>query len=288
VSVVLARSYGETLRLAIAKLRNLTPTPSLDAQVLLAHASQRDRAWLLGHARETVDAQLENHFAALVERRASGEPVAYIMGSAGFFGREFVVTSEVLVPRPETEHLIEAATCAVRSQRAPARVADIGTGSGAVAVTLALELPDVRVYATDISAGALVVASQNAVLLGAAARVVFLEGDLAAPLQPYAPFTCVVANLPYVRSAEVPLLPHPVGYEPRIAVDGGPDGLTLYARLLEQLPPLLAPGASCFFEAAPDTIEPLAALIERRLPRAHVEIGEDYGGHERFVAVTVP
>jgi release factor glutamine methyltransferase len=288
VIAVLAHSYGETLRSAIATLRNATPTPSLDAQVLLAHVSQRDRAWLLGHAREAVDEQLESRFAALIERRAAGEPVAYIMGSAGFFGREFLVTPEVLVPRPETEHLVEAAFSALRSQRTQARVADIGTGSGAIAVTLALELPDIRVYATDISAGALAVASENAVQLGAAGRVVFLEGDLGAPLAPYAPFTCVLANLPYVRSAEVPLLPHPVGYEPRVAVDGGPDGLVLYGRLLEQLPPLLAPGASCFFEAAPDTIEPLAALIERRLPRAHVEIGEDYGGLERFVAVTAP
>jgi release factor glutamine methyltransferase len=274
--------------LAIAKLRNATPTPSLDAQVLLAHVAQRDRAWLLGHAREAVEEQLETRFAALIERRAGGEPVAYIMGSAGFFGREFLVSSEVLVPRPETEHLVEAACSAVRSQRTRARVVDIGTGSGAVAVTLALELPEVSVYATDISAGALAVAVENAARLGAGDRVVFLEGDLAAPLLPYAPFTCVVANLPYVRSAEVPRLPHPVGYEPRIAVDGGPDGLALYSRLLEQLPPLLARGASCFFEAAPDTIEPLAELVERRLPRAHVEIGEDYGGLERFVAVTAP
>lgn len=285
----MTHSYGETLRLAIATLRSATPTPSLDAQLLLAHAAQRDRAWLLGHARDTVDEQLEVRFASLIRRRAGGEPVAYIMGSAGFFGREFIVTPDVLVPRPETEHLVEGACSAVRSQRKTvARVADIGTGSGAIAVTLALELPGVHVYATDISAGALAVAGENAARFGAADRVTFLEGDLATPLAPYGPFTCVVANLPYVRSADVPVMPHPVGFEPRVAVDGGADGLVLYGRLLAQLPPLLAPGASCFFEAAPDTIEPLAALVERELPRAHLEIGEDYGGLERFVVVTVP
>jgi release factor glutamine methyltransferase len=286
---VKSASYGETLRRGIATLRGRTPTPSLDAQLLLAHLCGRDRGWLLAHAREPVDERLAAQFAASIDRRAGGEPVAYIMGSAGFFGREFIVTADVLVPRPETEHLVEAAVAAVRSQRKGVpRVVDIGTGSGAIAITLALELPGTAVYATDVSAQALAVARSNAAALGAAERVVFLEGDLAAPLAPYAPLTCVVANLPYVRSAEVPVAPHPVGYEPRLAVDGGADGLDLYRRLLGQLPPLLAPGAHCFFEAAPDTIEPLAALVERTLPGAHIEIGEDYGELERFVVVTAP
>ncbi|HTV73679.1 MAG TPA: peptide chain release factor N(5)-glutamine methyltransferase [Candidatus Acidoferrales bacterium] len=280
-------SYGETLRRAVATLRGATPTPSLDAQLLLAHAALRDRAWLLGHAREPVSRELTATFAAFTERRLKGEPVAYIVGSAGFFGREFIVGPDVLVPRPETEHIVEAACAAVRLQRNP-RVADVGTGSGAIAVTLALELRSVPVYATEISAAALAVARNNAIRHGVADRVVFLEGNLAEPLEPHLPFSCVVANLPYVRTAEVPIIPHPVGFEPRVAVDGGPDGLALYRRLLDQLPPLLAPGASCFFEAAPDTIEPLSELVERALRGAHIEIGEDYGGLERFIAVTVP
>jgi release factor glutamine methyltransferase len=149
-------------------------------------------------------------------------------------------------------------------------------------------MPNLEVYATEVSAAALAVARQNAERLGVAERVRLLAGDLAAPLAPFAPFTCIVANLPYIKSAEIPQLPNPVGYEPRVALDGGQDGLGLYRRLAEQLPPLLAPGAGLFFEAAPDTIPPLVALVEKAFPRAHVEIGEDYAGFERNVTAVVP
>jgi len=259
----------------------------------MTHACRHDAAWILRHGSDAVNEALRNTFALLLDRRAAGEPVAYIIGSAGFYGREFSVTPEVLVPRPETEHLIEAVLEDLRGRRpgadgAPFHVADIGTGSGAIALTLACEMPSLSVYATDVSPAALSVAQQNAERLGVARRVRLLAGDLAAPLTPFAPFTCIAANLPYIKSADVPLHPNPVSYEPHVALDGGKDGLDLYRRLVKQLPPLLAPGASLFFEAAPDTIPPLLTLVEKSFPRAHVEIGEDYSGFERYVTAIIP
>lgn len=268
---------------AVKRLRCVGSTPSLEARRLLAYVLEREPAWLLAHDEASLDEASLARFHAYVERRAAGEPLAYILGSVGFFGRTFAVTPDVLVPRPETEHLVEAVLEELRG--AAVRVADIGTGSGAIAVTLACEMPEARICATDVSREALEVARRNARRLGVSERIAFFEGDLAAPLLPCAPLTCVLANLPYIQSAAVPSPPHPVGYEPRLALDGGVDGLGLYRRLLAQLPPLLAPGASLFFEAAPDTIEPLAALTEEAFPGAHIEIGEDYGGCDRYVAV---
>lgn len=283
-------TIDELLRVCEATLRKTSKTPLLDAQLLLSHEMGQDRNLFLSHGDDVVDEAAHARFLAAVRRREAGEPAAYILGKAGFYGREFYVTPDVLTPRPETEHLIEAVLEDVRARRAdaPVRIADIGTGSGVIALTLACEMPSLDVYATDISATALAVAQKNAQCLGIAERVRLLEGNLAAPLAPFAPFTCIVANLPYIKSAQVPQRPDPVGYEPLIALDGGKDGLDLYRRLAKQAPALLAPGASLFFEAAPDTIPTLLALVERSFPRAHVEIGEDYAGFERYVTAVIP
>ncbi|HEY0798086.1 MAG TPA: peptide chain release factor N(5)-glutamine methyltransferase [Candidatus Baltobacteraceae bacterium] len=279
---------GQALRSAAASLRASSPTPALDARLLLGNVTGRDAAWLLAHGDEPLEEARQTAFLASVARRVSGEPVAYLVGRAGFFGREFIVTPDVLIGRPETEHLIEAVLADITTRHGtPLRVADIGTGSGIIALTLAAELSHIEVFATDASQAALDVAQRNVDALGIAGRVRLLAGDLAAPLAPFAPFACVAANLPYVRSAEVPAAPHPVSFEPRLAIDGGPDGLVLYRRLMEQLPPLLAADASLFFEAAPDTIEALSALVEQAFPHAHVEVGEDYAGFERYVAATL-
>jgi release factor glutamine methyltransferase len=274
----LARSFGDS---AGARL---------DARLLVAGALERERAWLLAHGDERLDAAAAVKIDGFGVRRRSGEPVAYILGEAWFFGRRFAVSSAVLVPRPETEHVVEAALADVRARLARRaqrpRVCDVGTGSGAIAITLAAEEPRAEVIASDVSGGALLVAEANALSNGAPVR--FLRGDLGEPLLRYAPFDCIVANLPYVPSAEVPAVPDPVGFEPRVAVDGGMDGLALYRRLIDQLCELAAPGASAFFEAAPGTVDLLADAVVRALPGAHVEIGEDYAGLERWVAVALP
>jgi release factor glutamine methyltransferase len=224
-------------------------------------------------------------FERLVERRERGEPVAYLVGSAGFYGRTFLVDERVLVPRPESEHVIEAVIDDLRARRKTGGiVVDVGTGSGALGITLACELPDLAVYATDISADALSVARRNAARNAVFQRCTFLAGDLLEPLVRFGErVDAVVANLPYIPAADVPRAPNPAGFEPRVALDGGPDGLSVYRRLLDQIDSVAADDAVVFLEAAPGTIEPLSELVEQIFPAAFIEIGEDYAGLERYV-----
>ena len=288
VAAALAEGIG-TIKRGARRIRELGDSPRADAELLLAHVLGRERGWLLAHARDEMSGLARERFASLIDRRAGGVPVAYLVGQAGFFGRSFMVDERVLVPRPETELVVEAALNELRS-----RIRDrdarrrYRNGSGAIAVTLACELPRVAVYATDCSDGALAIARANAEAHGVAERCAWYRGDLGAPLALVAgPLDCVVANLPYIPTRDVPPAPAPVGYEPFEAFDGGADGLVLYRRLLDHLPVLLAPGASCYFEAAPPTIDALADLCARVVPSAHLEIGEDYAGLERFVSMTM-
>ncbi len=282
-----AETVGSALARATKRLRALG-SGAVDARRLMSHATGWEGAALIVHRDDPIDDDERATFDAALARREAGEPIAYIVGSVGFYGRPFVVTPDVLVPRPESEHVVEAALAELRA-RPPQRrrVADIGTGSGILALTIACEIDDAAVAATDASARALAVARSNAKALAVHKRVKFFEGDLAEPLAAFAPLDVVIANLPYVPSGDVPASPDPVSYEPHIALDGGPDGLDLYRRLLTHLPPLLAPSASLFLEAAPPTIEALAELVTAAFPNAHVEIGEDYAGLERFVAAHV-
>jgi release factor glutamine methyltransferase len=283
------RNVAGAVRAATKALRRTSTSGAMDAAVLVAHVLGRSRSWLIAHGDAAMGAEQESSLAALVARRAGGEPLAYIVGEAWFYGRPFAVTPDVLVPRPETEHVVEAALADLRARRAAGRTAlracDVGTGSGAIAITLGAELPDLDVTASDASEAALEVAKGNARRLGVGSRVRFVAGDLDEPLLALGPFDCIVANLPYVPTADVPERPDPVGHEPRVAIDGGVDGLVLYRRLARALPSIASPDASAFFEAAPGTVERLAAIVADELPGAHVEVGEDYAGLERWVAV---
>jgi release factor glutamine methyltransferase len=275
------------LRAAAERLEPVGGTGRLDAALLLEHVTGAARAAFISGATSPLDAATAAAFDAAVTRRLTGLPIPYITGRAGFYGRTFAVDRRVLVPRPETEHLVEAALAGLRARgKTAGRVADIGTGSGAIAVTLAAELEDVWAFGTDISHEALAVARENAARNDVGQHCTFLHGDLAAPLGPFGPFDAIVANLPYVPAAEVPAAPDPVGFEPRLALDGGPDGLELYRRLVPRLPAIAAPGATIVLEAAPPTIEPLAALVAAAFPGARVERGRDYAGLERYVAVS--
>jgi release factor glutamine methyltransferase len=279
-------TVGEALRSAGRRLQPVGETGALDASRLLEHVTGRDRAELLMAADVPLDAATRSRFEEFVIRRERGEPVAYIVGDAGFYGRTFFVDQRVLVPRPESEHVVEAVVDDLRARRKTGGiVVDVGTGSGALGITLACELPELAVYATDISADALTVARRNAAHNGVFNRCTFLGGDLLLPLMRFGErVDAVVANLPYIPAGDVPLAPNPAGFEPRVALDGGPDGLDLYRRLLGQLEGVAADDAAMFLEAAPGTIEPLAALVERMFPTAFIEIGEDYSGLERYVS----
>lgn len=281
-------TIGAALRDAAIRLEPVGGTGRLDAAFLLAHAGGVTRQEMLAHASRDLTPEVAERFEALVAERQSGKPLAYVTGEAGFYGRMFGVDRRVLVPRPETEIAIEWAVRHLKAIGAYAgRAADIGTGSGAIAVTLAAELPELSVCASDISADALTVARRNAARNNVFQHVTFLHGDLARPLLPFAPFDCVIANLPYVPSAECAAAPDPVSFEPLEARDGGADGLDLYRRLVPALPMLVAPRGMAILEAAADNIAELERMVCDELPEAGVEIVPDYAGIPRFVIAVV-
>jgi len=277
-------TVAEALRETSRRLDGVGGTGRLDATLLLEYVTALPRESFITSDTRVLTGFEREQFARAVERRLAGTPVAYITGSVGFYGRKFMVDERVLVPRPETEHVVEAALGALReSGKTRGHIADVGTGSGAVAITIAAELPDAWVFGTDISHGAIDVARRNAAQNNVFQSCTFLHGDLAQPLLRFAPFDALVANLPYVPTADIPTLPDPVAFEPSLALDGGADGLALYRRLIATLPALLAPQAPVVFEAAPGTIEPLARLVEAAFPGVLLTIGEDYAGLPRFV-----
>jgi release factor glutamine methyltransferase len=282
-------TVAEALRDAGRRLEAVGGTGRLDATLLLEYVTDEPRESFITDGERRLTLPETTGLAKAVERRLGGTPVAYITGEAGFFGRTFGVDERVLVPRPETEHLVEAALGALRAAgKTRGNIADIGTGSGAIAISLAAELPDAWIFGTDISQDAIDVARRNAARNNVFQSCTFLHGDLAQPLGRFAPFDALVANLPYVPTAEIPAAPDPVAFEPWLALDGGPDGLALYRRLIATLPALLAPGAPVFFEAAPGTIEPLAELVARTFPDTVPLVGHDYAGLARFIQFTLP
>jgi release factor glutamine methyltransferase len=247
----------------------------------LAHALGRSREWIVAHPEALVTRRQESEFVALCEWRARGTPIAYLLGSAGFYGRDFIVDESVLVPRPETEHLVDEAIAFLGELGERGSVLDVGTGCGAIACTIAAET-SATVAATDVSSAAVALATKNADRLGVAGRCTFYEADLTEPVRAQT-FDVVVANLPYVPSADIPGAPNPLAFEPRTALDGGPDGLAIYRRLLPQLPRLLKPNSLILLEAAPPTIKTLGKLTQSTLPDFTISVGYDYAGLARYI-----
>jgi release factor glutamine methyltransferase len=278
----LGHALGEATRRLAVRDRD---EARYDATLLLAHVLRRDPAWLLAHDDAILSHHERERFEGALVRRERGEPVPYIIGTAGFYGRTFAVDARVLVPRPETELAIDIVLAHVRGSNATPRLCDVGTGSGVIALTLALELPDANVTAIDISEAALAVARGNAAAFGIADSVRFVRGDGLQALDDGERFTCVVANLPYVRTADLAPAPDPTAFEPRLALDGGADGLDAYRALLLVAPDVLAPGGLLVMEAGPDTIPPLAALARLAFPNARVSSVRDLAALERFVVV---
>jgi release factor glutamine methyltransferase len=254
-----------------------TRTAALDAQLLLAHAVQRDRAWIIAHHDAAVcDAGL-HYFARLIERRRAGEPVAYLLGRAHWYDLELEVTPDVLIPRPETELLLERA-CDVARRCPTRRVADIGTGSGALAIGLARCLPAAQIDAIDISAEALGVAARNVARYGLSSRVALRQGNLIEPLD--AAPDLIVANLPYLSDAMMKEISPDVRCEPTTALHAGASGLELYGELWRMLqlrgwsPPLV-------LEIDPRQERALVDLFQD----SHVAIEADYAGRPRVATV---
>ena len=263
-----ARTIALALDEAVTRLTPKQPrSPRLDAEVLLAHVMGESRGRLYVLSYQSLPENLYEEFHQLVEQRRNGVPVAYLVGWKDFYSRRFAVTPAVLIPRPETETLVEESLHILeRSGLVRPRVLEVGTGSGCVALTLALECPDAVVRATDICVQALEVAEENARRLGAERRVKFLQGDLFAPLEGRRRhYDLIVSNPPYVATD---LGPRPeenvVRNEPSQALFAGRDGLDVIRRLIAQAPDWLNQGASLALEMASFQIEGAEALLQQR------------------------
>lgn len=252
----------------------------LDAELLAGHVLGLSRAAITAHPERELTPKELTRYRDLLARRAAREPLPYIVGHREFYGLDLAVDSRVLIPRPETELLVDHALRFARRAGRPLAVADVGAGSGAIAVALAVHLPDATVYALDTSPGALAVTARNAARHAVQDRVHCVSSDLLAGLP--APVDLIVANLPYVAAAEWPSLPPEVReWEPRPALDGGPDGLDVIRRLLAQAGAFLRPGAALLLEIGAGQGE--AALTLARAHLADVKLIADYAGLDRLV-----
>lgn len=264
----------------------------LEAEILLAYALKKDRVWLLTHPSFELRAPSFAIFDKLVRRRTTREPVAYILGQKEFYGRRFVVTKDVLIPRPDTELVVELATLLK-----PTAIWDVGTGSGAIAVTLTKEIPGAKILATDIDARALSVAKKNARLLGAK-NVTFLKSDLLQPSpfrwlvqQSNASHLIITANLPYLPASDAKKIDADVAkFEPKRALYSGKDGLDLITRFLGQLarhlPEWNYASSTILIEFDPPQAWKLRALTKKLFPKAAATIHKDLAGRNRVLQIT--
>ena len=291
----LSGGAGAALAEAIERLRAAgSPTPRLDAEILVSHALERDRAWLLAHLDEPMSAHARTELETWVERRAAGEPIAYIRGFKEWYGLRVATDRRSLIPRPETELLTDTAIADIAERmgrhRQPILAWEVGTGSGAVAIALArrfrsaLTLGRLRLVASDVSPDAVELAAENLAAHGLEALVTLAVTDLLDAVGSVAETPdVVVANLPYLHTAEVETGLGSLGWEPASALDGGPDGLAVIRELMARLPERLAAGGSVVLEIGEDQAASILALAVA-LPGAwSISTVRDLAGHERIV-----
>lgn len=287
---------GELLRSATTRLRDSgSETARLDAELLLGHVLRLDRATLVASPVAVVSSPRAEAFGAFVARRSNGEPIAYIRGLKEFYSLALTVDSRALIPRPETELLVDLALDRLRhllterprpANADPLLAWDVGTGSGAIAIALAVECrrrgygPEVRIRATDISSDALALATENAVGHGVADAIELAVADLT-DVADVGPADLLLANLPYIPTATVSILAIAASFEPSFALDGGPDGLTPIKRLLGQLGTAVAPDGEALLEIGSDQARAVREAAESLMPRWEVTIHDDLAGLPR-------
>ncbi len=255
--------------------------PRLTAEVLLAHAVRHEREWLYAHGNESLLEVWWIHYGRYLNERLNGKPTQYITRKQEFYGREFSVNADVLIPRPETEHVVE--TALEKLDGMPGLIVDVGTGSGAIAVSVSLEKAR-AVMATDISSAALKVAAGNARRLEA--RVEFVACDLLAAIAERSA-VMVASNPPYVPETDRPVIQREVrDYEPHVALFGGPDGLKLYRRLIAEAAQVLRPGGWLVMEVAYNADEPVRSMLSAQF--RDIELRTDLAGLPRVVAARLP
>lgn len=258
-----------------------------EAELLVSHILGNSRTQLHTEPERSLTATEARRLNSLARRRLDHEPTAYILGHCGFYGIEFFIDHRALIPRPETELLVEEAIELARSisrRRTEIAIADIGTGCGAIAISLALALPQARIYATDVSESALQVARTNCRRHGVNGRVELLNGDLLEPLP--GPVDMIVANLPYIKNCDLKDLSSEIAdFEPRIALAGGEDGLDKIRQMLGQVPVKFNDGACLLIEIGQGQGWAVISLIESIFPQADIEVIPDLGGIDRVVKV---
>jgi release factor glutamine methyltransferase len=276
------------LRAHIAeRLSKTSQTADLDAQVLLAHILDKPRAWLTAHPEALLTQPQLASVEEAVSRLEAGQPLPYVLGRWQFYGLEFEVTPDVLIPRPETELLVERGIAWLRAFPHRKTVADIGTGSGAIAIAIALHVPEVHILATDISSAALEVAKRNAQKFNLHNRIEFCECDLlpspSSSIEPSS-FDLICANLPYIPSATLRTLPV-YGREPALALDGGADGLETIRRLLALAPARLSPGGMMLLEIEASQGLAVLSLAYDHFHAAKISLSKDLAGCDRLLQI---
>lgn len=264
------------------RLEPFSPDAWLEAQLLLAHVLKKSRTWVLTHPEVLLDPEQQKQLNELREQRASGVPLPYLLGHWEFFGLDFIVSPDVLIPRPETELLVEQTLAWLDEHPGQHRAADVGTGSGCIAVCLAKYQPDLHLTATDQSAAALKIAAENAGRHGVADRIQWLHTNL---LDDFIDrLDLVVANLPYIPSATLEEL-LVAKFEPLSALDGGPQGLSLIEALLRDAPRWWAPAGAILLEIEAGQGESAPALARALLPDAEVTLLPDLAGLPRILKI---
>ncbi len=290
-------SVGENLRRATLALEAASvDSPRLTAEVLLAHVLRLTRTQLLSRLEQNIPSDALAHFDRLMQRATAGEPLAYLIGQREFCGLDFFVNAQVLIPRPETELLVDLALnppppagegMGVREKSEPIRILDVGTGSGCIAVTLAVRLPSAHITALDAAPEALAVARHNAERHKVAYRVTILRSDLLSALRdPLSAYDLICANLPYIPSDELRQLPV-ARYEPRPALDGGPDGLDVIRRFLLEAPRAVASHGRVLLEIGAAQGAAVSELARAAFPEGVVEVHQDLAGLDRIISVTL-
>jgi release factor glutamine methyltransferase len=292
-------TVGETLKQINPRLRKISDTADQDGQFLLARVLERSRAWVLAHPEIPLPGKLSNELETLVKRMEKGEPLPYILGSWEFYGLDFIVSPDVIIPRPETELLVERALTwlSMDSKKQhlvdgdePARlnptrrVLDLGTGSGCIAIALAVNQPCLDITAIDVSSIALKIACRNAERNSVLKSVRFMKSDLFSNLSISDQFHLIITNPPYIPTKVLKKLPV-YRQEPPLALDGGMDGLTLIRRFLVEAPARLIPGGLLLMEIEASEGRSVQQLAFQAFPDASIKLHRDLAGHERMLEI---
>jgi release factor glutamine methyltransferase len=268
------------------RLAPISDTPALIASVLISYILNKPRAWVLAHPELTLTNEQQKQVDDSLDRLESGEPFPYVIGRWEFFGLEFDLTRDVLIPRPETELLVEKAIAWLRQNPVKKYIADIGTGSGVIAASIAVHVPKAKIVATDISPKALEVARRNAKKFNVDERIDFVECDLlpVGGLLGVRAFDMMCANLPYIPTQELLTLPI-YNREPTLALDGGEDGLDLFRKLMRIAPECLASNSLILLEIGASQGVETVSLASGAFPNAHIRLHKDLEGRDRLLEV---